>query len=55
MRDAPATLEVVVPAVLLSLNDPPYGTERSYNALRMALSLAKVDGTDVRVFLIADG
>ncbi len=27
--------------ILLILNDPPYGTERSYNALRLAVSLAK--------------
>ncbi len=38
--------------VLLILNDPPYGTERSYNGLRLAGALAKRDGTDVRVFLI---
>jgi uncharacterized protein involved in oxidation of intracellular sulfur len=40
--------------VLLILNDPPYGTERSYNALRLALALAKVEGTEVRLFLMAD-
>src|SRR5450759_5514592 len=39
---------------LLILNDPPYGTERSYNALRLALALAKVEGTAVRVFLMGD-
>ena len=39
---------------LLILNDPPYGTERSYNALRLALALAKVEGTSVRVFLMGD-
>ena len=38
---------------LLLLNDPPYGTERSYNALRLAGSLSKA-GTSVRVFLIGD-
>jgi uncharacterized protein involved in oxidation of intracellular sulfur len=26
---------------LLILNDPPYGTERSYNALRLARNLAE--------------
>ncbi|MBI4484738.1 MAG: DsrE family protein [Acidobacteria bacterium] len=36
------------------LNDPPYGTERSYNALRLAGSLSKRDGEDVKVFLIGD-
>jgi uncharacterized protein involved in oxidation of intracellular sulfur len=40
--------------VLLILNDPPYGTERSYDALRLALALTKVEGTSVRVFLMAD-
>ena len=39
---------------LLILNDPPYGTERSYNGLRLALQLAKQDGVHVRVFLMAD-
>jgi uncharacterized protein involved in oxidation of intracellular sulfur len=40
--------------VLLILNDAPYGTERSYNGLRLALALAKTEGTEVRVFLMAD-
>ena len=40
---------------LLILNDPPYGTERSFNGLRMAHALAKhdPDGT-VTIFLMAD-
>jgi len=40
--------------VLLILNDPPYGTERSYNGLRLTGSLAHRDGVEVRVFLIGD-
>lgn len=40
--------------VLLILNDPPYGTERSYNGLRLAGSLARQEGTHVQVFLIGD-
>ena len=36
------------------LNDPPYGTERSYNGLRLAGTLAKRPGVAVRVFLMAD-
>jgi uncharacterized protein involved in oxidation of intracellular sulfur len=41
--------------VLFLLNDPPYGTERSYNAFRLANSLVKRDpATEVTVFLIAD-
>jgi uncharacterized protein involved in oxidation of intracellular sulfur len=39
---------------LLILNDPPYGSERSYNALRLGASLAKRDGEHVRVFLMGD-
>lgn len=40
---------------LFILNDPAYGTERSYNALRLAHALVKREGEDVRVFLIGDG
>jgi len=40
--------------VLMILNDPPYGTERSYNALRLAGALAKRDGEEVKVFLMGD-
>lgn len=40
---------------LLILNDPPYGTERSFNGLRMAHALAKNDPEpDIIVFLMAD-
>jgi uncharacterized protein involved in oxidation of intracellular sulfur len=39
---------------LLILNDPPYGTERSYNGLRLAGALAKREGEEVRVFLMGD-
>ena len=39
---------------LFVLNDAPYGTERSYNALRLAGSLSKVDGEEVRMFLMGD-
>ncbi len=39
---------------LFILNDPPYGTECSYNALRLAGSLARREGETVRVFLIGD-
>jgi len=40
--------------VLFILNDPPYGTERCYNGLRLAGSLAKREGSEVRIFLMAD-
>jgi len=39
---------------LIILNDPPYGTERSYNGLRLALQLAKAEGVSLRLFLMAD-
>src|SRR5450759_1932816 len=39
---------------LIILNDPPYGTERSYNGLRLANSLTKTEGTAVSVFLMGD-
>lgn len=39
---------------LFILNDAPYGSERSYNALRLARALAKRDGQSVRVFLMGD-
>ena len=40
--------------VLMILNDPPYGTERTYNGLRLAMSLAKRPDVRVTVFLMAD-
>lgn len=40
---------------LLIVNDGPYGNERPYNALRLALNLAERAGVTVRVFLIGDG
>lgn len=39
---------------LFILNDPPYGTERSYNALRLARQLLKTGTEEVKVFLIGD-
>ena len=41
-------------ATLMILNDPPYGSERSYNGLRLAIALAKAEGQPVRVFLMGD-
>jgi uncharacterized protein involved in oxidation of intracellular sulfur len=40
--------------ILTILNDAPYGSERSYNGLRLALSLAKRADVEQRVFLMAD-
>ena len=39
--------------ILLILNDPPYGTERSYNGLRLAKTLGS-RGAEITVFLLAD-
>lgn len=41
---------------LFVLNDPPYGTERSYNGIRHARELFKNKeaGNEVHVFLIGD-
>lgn len=40
---------------LLILNDPAYGTERTYNGLRVATALQKHDPTGhISVFLMAD-
>jgi uncharacterized protein involved in oxidation of intracellular sulfur len=40
---------------LFIVNDPPYGTERVYNALRLAHALAKKDpAAEVTLFLMAD-
>jgi uncharacterized protein involved in oxidation of intracellular sulfur len=38
---------------LFVLNDPPYGTERSYNALRLASALCRAE-EQVRLFLLGD-
>ncbi|MCB2204639.1 DsrE family protein [bacterium] len=42
--------------ILIIINDAPYGTEKAYNALRMAMTLQKEhgDAVEVRVFLLAD-
>jgi uncharacterized protein involved in oxidation of intracellular sulfur len=41
--------------VLFIINDPPYGTERCFNALRLALALLKDDEKpEISVFLMAD-
>jgi uncharacterized protein involved in oxidation of intracellular sulfur len=37
---------------LFVLNDAPYGSERSYNGLRLAGTLARRPGNEVHVFLI---
>jgi len=39
---------------LYILNDGPYGSERTYNGLRLASAVSKLEGNTVRVFLIGD-
>jgi uncharacterized protein involved in oxidation of intracellular sulfur len=41
-------------ATLFIVNDAPYGSERAYNALRLASALASREGQQVRMFLMAD-
>jgi len=42
--------------ILIIINDAPYGTEKAYNALRMAMTLQREHGKDVKIiiFLLAD-
>ena len=40
--------------MLVIVNDQPYGSERPYNALRLAGALSKRDEAEVRVFLMGD-
>ena len=39
---------------LIIVNDGPYGTERCYNALRIAHALLKRENAELELFLIAD-
>ena len=41
--------------ILFIVNDPPYGTERCFNAFRLALALLKdEEKPEISVFLMAD-
>jgi len=42
--------------ILIIINDAPYGTEKAYNALRMAMTLQKEHGNsvEINIFLLAD-
>ena len=40
---------------LLVLNDSPYGSQRTYNGLRLAGNLCRSSENRVRVFLLGDG
>ena len=39
---------------LFIVNDAPYGSERTYNGARVAGTLARHEGNEVRLFLIGD-
>ena len=41
-------------SLLYILNEGPYGSERSYNALRHAMAMAEQPDVRVRVLLMAD-
>ena len=40
---------------LFIFNDSQHGSQRTYNGLRLAVSLSRKAGADVRVFLLGDG
>ena len=42
--------------ILIIINDAPYGTEKAYNALRMAMTLQKEhnEKVEIKIFLLAD-
>ncbi len=40
--------------MLIILNDPPYGSERSYNALRLADQLVARETVELSIFLLGD-
>lgn len=41
--------------VLIIINDAPYGTEKAYNALRLAMAIQRENSeTEVHIFLLAD-
>lgn len=40
--------------ILVVINGPAYGSDETYNAVRLAVALARRDDTTVRVFLMGD-
>lgn len=46
----------MIQKILLVINDAPYGTEKAYNALRMAMTLQKEyeENVEIKIFLLAD-
>lgn len=53
-RRLPARVHHRVMEILTILNEAPYGSERSYNGLRLAMTLCRRDDVELRVFLMAD-
>ena len=48
-------METTARKVLLVINDGPYGSERPFNALRLAMQLSRQPDVAVQVFLVGDG
>jgi len=44
----------IMGTILIILNDAPYGSERTYNGLRLAGALVKAGGHELRMFLMGD-
>jgi uncharacterized protein involved in oxidation of intracellular sulfur len=40
--------------VTIIINDPPYGTEKAYNAFRLALALLKNEEAEIKIMLMQD-
>ena len=42
--------------ILFVVNDAPYGTEKAYNALRLAMNIIKYhkENVEIKIFLLAD-
>jgi len=46
----------MVQKILIIINDAPYGTEKAYNALRLAMNIIKYhqEKVKIKIFLLAD-
>ncbi len=41
--------------ILIIINDAPYGTEKAFNALRLAMAIQKENNSaEIKIFLLAD-
>ncbi len=45
----------ILKRILFIVNHSPYGIERPYNALRLAVNLSKRPGVAAPVFMVGDG